>query len=203
MTPALFWTSRRLREFPVFSLLFPRLTSFYRPRRHPGHPLLSSTPAGVSILALLLRNNRSLFLLKLFLFLRLAASTNLSHFFCLASVNSLLSPHIPVPNKFSAALSFHKEMLILPPLSEVDPRPRSLQRGGGWSWLPREAGKGRQSPCLEYLNTKLRPIVPPPATALLMPPAFDAALASWGRWRQRRERKGGNSEGEVIFRECL
>lgn len=169
--------SRRIPHFfPSSSHVSPL---FITSRRHPAHPLLSPTPAGVSILALLLRNNRSLFLLKLFLFLRSACSTNLRHFFCLASVNSLLSPHIPLPNKFSAALSFHKEMLILPPLSEVDPRlSRSLQRGGGWSWLPREAGKGRQSPCLEYLNTKLRPIVPPPATALLMPPAFDAAPAS-------------------------
>ncbi|MPC73729.1 hypothetical protein E2C01_068066 [Portunus trituberculatus] len=63
---------------------------------------------------------------------------------------------------------------FLPSSLKVDPRLRSLQRGAGWYPVPREVGKGRQSPCLEYLNTKLRPIVPPPATAFLMPPAFDA-----------------------------
>lgn len=68
---------------------------------------------------------------------------NPSHSSRLPSVNSLLPPHIPAPNKFSASLSFHKEMLILPPLSEVDPRPRSLQRGAGWSPGPQ---RGREGP---------------------------------------------------------
>lgn len=148
MTPPQFWPSWRLREIPVFFffLAFSHVSPlFIASYRRPAHPLLSHTPAGVYILAPLLRNNRSLFLLKLFLFLRPAASTNLRHFFCLASVNSLLPPHIPVPNKFSAALSFHKEMLILPPLSEVDPRLHSLQRGAGLSRGPQRGREGAAS----------------------------------------------------------
>lgn len=128
-------------DVPIF-FLFPRLTSFYRllPTLFLL-PLLSPTPAGVSILVLLLRNNQTFSLLKLLLFPCPAAYTP-SHSSRLPSVNSLLSPHISAPNKFSAALFFHKEMLILPPLSEVDPRPRSLQRGAGWSPGPQRSREG-------------------------------------------------------------